>query len=67
MRAVHIEIVHFLSTDSFLGAFYSFVARRRAPKELYSDNGTYFVGAQEAIRSSLAKWDQNRIHDNLLK
>ena len=67
MRAVHIEISHSLSTDSFLGAFYRFVALCGAPKELYSDNGTNFVGAQEDIHNSLARWDQNRIHDNLLK
>ena len=67
MRAIHIEIAHSLSTNSFLGAFYRFVARRGAPKNLYSDNGTNFVVAQEEIRDSLAKWDQNRIHGKLLE
>jgi hypothetical protein len=63
LRVVHIENAHSLSTDSFLGAFYRFVTRLGAP----SDNGTNLVGVQEDIHSSLAKWDQNRIHDNLLK
>ena len=67
MRAVHIEIAHSLSTDSFLAAFCRFVSRRGVPKDLYSDNGTNFVGAQEDIRHALAKWDQNRIENELLR
>jgi hypothetical protein len=40
IRAIHIEIAHDLSTDSFIQAVSSFVSRRGPPKELFSDNGT---------------------------
>ena len=66
MRAVHIEIAHSLSTDSFLCAFYRFVSRRGVPKDLYSDNSTNFVGAQGDIHGSFARWDQNKIGNELL-
>jgi hypothetical protein len=67
MRAIHIEIAHSLSSNLFVGAFFRFVARHGAPKELYSDNGTNFVGAQGDIHDSLAKWDQAQIHNKLLE
>jgi hypothetical protein len=67
IRAIHIEIAHSLSTNSFLGAFFRFVACRSAQKKLYSDNGTNFVGAQGDIHDSLAKWDQAQIHNKLLE
>ena len=57
MRAVHIEIAHSLSTDSFLADFCRFVPCRGVPKDLYSDNGTNFVGAQGVICGALAEWD----------
>ena len=39
-RAVHLELCHSLSTDSFLMAFRRFISRRGRPKEVFSDNGT---------------------------
>jgi hypothetical protein len=44
-RAVHIEVVHSLDTDSCLMAIRRFIARRGRPKTMVSDNGTNFVGA----------------------
>jgi len=49
-RAVHIELVDSQSTESFLTAFRSFVARRGTPNLVYSDNGTNLVAAQKEIR-----------------
>ncbi|CAL8088177.1 unnamed protein product [Calicophoron daubneyi] len=66
IRAVHIEIAHSLSSDSFISAFIRFVARRGPPKELFSDNGSNFKGAEEEIKRALCTWNQHRINGTML-
>ncbi|KAL4714923.1 hypothetical protein ACJJTC_016664, partial [Scirpophaga incertulas] len=44
-RAVHLEVVHDLSTDAALMALRRFTAKRGTPQQIWSDNGTAFVGA----------------------
>ena len=66
-RAVHIEIAFTLDTDSFLHALDRFIARRGEPKEIWSDNGTNFVGACKELRKSVQEWNQTRISAHLLK
>ncbi|XP_062538364.1 uncharacterized protein LOC134206653 [Armigeres subalbatus] len=48
-RAIHIEVVHTLSTDSCIMSLRSCVARRGTPKTIYSDRGTCFIGASREI------------------
>lgn len=48
-KAVHIELVTELSTNSFLNALKRLIARRGFPSDIYSDNGTNFVGASNLI------------------
>lgn len=50
VKAVHLEIVSDLTTEAFLGALKGFIARRGRPGEIYSDNGTNFVGANNELR-----------------
>lgn len=53
IRAVHIEMVEELSTDSFMMAFRCFVAGiGRGVKFMYSDNGRNFVGAEKILREA---------------
>lgn len=49
-KAVHIEVTSDLTTEGFLAAFRRFSARRAIPVEVYSDNGTNFVGARNELR-----------------
>lgn len=48
-RAVHIEVVHSLSTDSFLNAFRRFVALRGSVRKIRCGQGTNFVGAKNDL------------------
>ena len=49
-KAVNIEIVNNLTTDVFLAAFRRFISLRAVPSEVYSDNGTNFVGTNNQLR-----------------
>lgn len=50
-RAVHLEVVHSLSSDSAIMCLRRFIARRGTPDTIYSDNGTAFVGANRQLRA----------------
>jgi hypothetical protein len=49
-RAVHLELVSSLSTESFISALNRFVSRRGKPSDLFSDCGTNFVGAAKEMK-----------------
>jgi len=48
-RAVHLELVSLLSSDSIIQTFRRFVSRRGWPAFDYRDNGTNFVGKDNAF------------------
>ena len=50
-KAVHMEVVGDLTTESFLAAMRRFSRRRGLPVEVWSDNATTFHGADAALRS----------------
>jgi hypothetical protein len=60
-RAVHIEMLHSLETESFINGFRRFVARRGSPEKVYSDNGTNFVGANTELRKALRDLSEKEI------
>ncbi|XP_033978378.1 uncharacterized protein LOC117476110 [Trematomus bernacchii] len=49
-RAVHIELIESMSTDSFINALRRFFSVRGPAKLLRSDRGTNFVGASKELR-----------------
>lgn len=51
-KAIHIEAVSDLTSNSFIAAYRRFVARRGLPAHIYSDNGTNFVGAVKILRKA---------------
>lgn len=48
--AIHCELVTSLSTEAFIAALKRFIARRGKVQNMYSDNGTNFVGANNELK-----------------
>ena len=69
MRAVHIEVAHSLGAESFLCALSHFTARRGVLNEIFSDNGTNFIGASGILKEEFKKLQssesQAKINDHL--
>ncbi|XP_062541503.1 uncharacterized protein LOC134209541 [Armigeres subalbatus] len=55
IRAVHLEVAYTLSTESCITCFRRFIARRGAPLEVYTDNGTNFQGAERLLRQQISE------------
>lgn len=53
-RAVHIDILTSMDTDSFLMALRRFISRRGKPFELLADQGTNFKGGERELRKSFS-------------
>ena len=66
-KAIHLELVGDLTTESFLGALSRFIGRRGRPAELWSDNATNFRGAHVELRRLLrqAELDWDRVEGSL--
>lgn len=60
-RAVHIEMLEDLSTDSFINALRCFISLRGAVSRLYCDQGTNFVGAKNELKEALKQCDTNAL------
>lgn len=50
VRAVHLEVVNSLTTQSCMMAIRRFICKRGAPDEIISDNATCFKGASKEMR-----------------
>lgn len=61
-KAVHLELVGNLTTNSFIAALKRFTARRGKISNIYSDNGTQFVGANNELRKLM-----NQLHAQVSK
>ena len=57
-RAVHLEVARPLETDDFILVLMRFLNRRRHVKELRSDNGSNFVGADLEIKEAIEQIDK---------
>ena len=56
-RAVHLEVLFSLDTDSFLSALSRFMLRRGPIKIIRSDNGTNFTSGNRELNTHLAAWN----------
>lgn len=61
-KAVHLELVKDLSTQSFLAALKRFICIRGKPKTIWSDNATNFVGAKNEL-AELKSLFMNQAHN----
>lgn len=50
-KAIHLEAVTGMDTESFLWALERFTGRRGACRDIFSDNGTNFVGADSILKT----------------
>lgn len=48
-KAIHLELVSDLSSNTFILTLKRFIARRGNPTEIYSDNATNFIGAKNQL------------------
>lgn len=58
-RAVHMEVIHSLSTDSCIMAFRNFVCIRRKPRKVFCDNGTNFTGMSNELKKAWNDWKKD--------
>lgn len=64
-RAVHIEDVSSLETGTFILALRRFISVCGCPKEIWSDNGTNFTGAERELQRSVREVNEEQIRREL--
>ncbi|XP_074641173.1 uncharacterized protein LOC141898925 [Tubulanus polymorphus] len=64
-RAIHLELAESLETDSFLLVLCNFIGRRGRPDEMFSNNGSNFIGAEKELKECLINWNQSRLSEFL--
>ncbi|GFT67069.1 integrase catalytic domain-containing protein [Trichonephila clavipes] len=64
-RAVHMELVTSLSTESFILALRRFISRRGRPFTIYSDNGKNLVGTSNELKN--IDWKKVKDYGSLKK
>jgi len=67
IRAIHIEVVDSLDTDSFINSMRRFIARRGKPEQMISDNGGNFVRGEKELRGAITDWNQGVISEFLVQ
>ena len=60
-QAVHLEVARSLETDDLILVLMRFLNRRGHVKELRSDNGSNFVGADREIKEAIEQIDKEKV------
>ena len=66
-RAIHLESTTTLDTDTFILALRRFINRRGDVREIRSDNGSNFVGADSEFKKAIKEMDQEKIKEFLMR
>jgi hypothetical protein len=64
-RAVHLDVARSLETDAFILVLIRFLNRRGHVKEIRSDNGTNFVGAERDVQDAIKQLDKTKLTSEL--
>ena len=64
-RAIHIEVVDDLSTDSFINSLRCFIAIRGPVSTLHCDRGTNFVGAMNELQKAFGEMHHESVQQFL--
>jgi len=67
VRAVHMEMLNDLESDTFINALRRFIARRGTPTSIFSDNGTNFKGGQAELSKSMSRVDPKLVETFCIK
>lgn len=62
-RAIHIEVLDDLTTDTFLNVLRCFIAIRGSVRQLQSDQGTNFVGARNEFQELMRGLTEERMKE----
>ena len=65
VHAIHMEVVDSRTTDWCTNALRR--SRRGQVKEIRSNNGTNFIGAERHLQETIDHWNQSAIHNALLQ
>ena len=65
-RAIHLEVVKTLETDSFINVLRCFLARRGPVRDLRCDQGTNLVGARNELSEAVKEMDQDKVREFLV-
>lgn len=60
-KAIHVELAGDMTTETFIAALRRFVNRRGLCGDIYSDNGSNFVGAEKELRELFKILNDNSI------
>lgn len=66
-RAIHLDIIQGLSVEDFLPALSRFIARRGGCREIWSDNGTTFIGTDNELQRVMHEWQGGPLNSQLTK
>ena len=66
-RAVHLEVVYTMETDSFTQSLRRFIARCGNIRLIRCDNGTNFTGVQSEVQKAFSEMDDEQISHFLQK
>jgi hypothetical protein len=66
-RAVHLEVLEDLSTDSFICGLRRFIAIRGNVKLIRCDRGTNFIGADRELRQAFKEMDKIKVNEQMLQ